>query len=231
MANNLVDIVKGIVSNIDLNLTVISITGGDTIFLCSTLHITVGSTIEDENNNQYLVTELVDNTSIKVSPLGASPAAFIGITVVAPVITVLHGSPASTNNEYLGIEQVSRDKTPFIWLLESYEYVQEALDSSIVANYDARLFFMDLTSEELWINDQHNDLAIKPMENLQIAFKEVIDNDYSFKRMTSYRVRVRPRFGVEVTNQGSDDKIINEDLSGVEVNMTIELFDLSICNC
>jgi hypothetical protein len=229
MAVNLVDIVKGIVSKIDLNLTVVS-TDGVTIFLCSTLHLTVGSTIEDGTGNKYIVTEILDNAYIKVDPLNGAPI-FAGTVVIASDITVLHGSPASTNNEYLDIEQVSRDKTPFVWLLESYEYEQTSLDSSVVARYDARLFFMDLTYEELWINDQHNDLAIKPMENLQIAFKEVIDNDFTFKRMGNYRVRVRPRFGVEVTNQGSDDKIINEDLSGVEVNMTIELYDLSICNC
>jgi len=233
MANNLVDIVKGIITQIDLNLTVLSITGGDTITLCSTLHVTVGSTVGDGLGNDYNVTAMTDNTSIVVEPLGASPATFAGAVVIAPYITPLHGSPSSTNEEYLDIQQVSRDKTPFIWLLESYEYEQQSLDSAIVAKYDARLFFMDLTYEELWINDQHNDLAIKPMENLQIAFKNVIDNDYTFKRMSNYRVRVRPRFGVEVTNKGSDDKIINEDLSGVEVNMTIELYDMSICttNC
>lgn len=230
MANNLVDIVKGIVSSIDLNLTVISITT-DTVFLCSTIHVTVGSTVGDGLGNSYIVTDLMDNAFIKVVAISGAPAQFAGVVVVAPSVTVLHGSPASTNNEYLDIEQVSRDKTPFIWLLESYEYDQTALDSSVIVKYDARLFFMDLTHEELWINDQHNNLAIKPMENLQIAFKEVIDNDFTFKRMGNYRVRVRPRFGVEVTNKGSDEKIINEDLSGVEVNMTIELYDFSICNC
>lgn len=229
MANNLVDIVKGIVSSIDLNLTVISITT-DTVFLCSTIHVTVGSTVGDGLGNSYMVTDLMDNAFIKVVPIGGAPAQFAGVVVVAPSVTVLHGSPASTNNEYLDIEQVSRDKTPFIWLLESYEYEQGSPDSSVLAKFDARLFFLDLTFLK-WDNDEHNDLSIKPMENLQTAFKEVIDNDFTFKRLGNYRVRVRPRFGVEVTNKGSDEKIINEDLSGVEVNMTIELYDLSICNC
>lgn len=229
MSNNLVDIIKGIVSNINLEIEVISI-DVTTVYLCSTLHITVGSTVGDGLGNNYEVTELMDDAYIKVSPLGVAPA-FNGSIVIAPSLTCLHGSPSSTNDEYLDIQQVSRDKTPFIWLVESYEYEMQALDSSVIAKYDARLFFLDLANEELWINDQHNDLAIKPMENLQKAFKNVIDNDFSFRRLGNYRVRVRPRFGVEVTNKGSNDKIINEDLSGVEVNMTIELYDLSICNC
>ena len=223
MANNLVDIVKGIVAQIDLNLTVLSITG-DTVFLCSTLHFTPGSTVLDESGDPHTVTEIMDNAYVKTDPV------FTGDVLTAPSITVLHGSPASTNNEYLGLEQVSRDKLPLIWLLESYDYEEMPLDSSILAKFEARMFFMDLTYEELWINDEHNDLAIKPMENLQVAFRNVIENNYSFKRLQSYRVKVRPRFGVDVTDRGSDKKIINEDLSGVEVNMTIELYDLSICN-
>ena len=105
------------------------------------------------------------------------------------------------------------------------------LDSQVVAKYDARLFFMDETNAVEWINDEHNELAIKPMENLKRAFRSVIDNDFTFKRLESFRTRTRPRFGVEIANKGSQDKIINEDLSGVEVNMTIELYDLSICKC
>ena len=69
------------------------------------------------------------------------------------------------------------------------------------------------------------------MENLVKAFREVIDNDFSFKSLDTFRSRVRPRFGVEVANKGNEDKIIDETLSGVEVNMNIELYDLSICNC
>ena len=227
--SNLVDIIEGIISQIDLNLTVKS-TDGQVIELCDTLHITVGKIVKDELGNEYRVTEIVFNESITVVPIGSAPL-FSGSTVVAPEITFLHGSPISTNEEYNKVlDRDSLKKTPFIWLLESYEYENGSRDSSIVASYSARLFFLDLYYRE-WLNDEHNELAIKPMENLVRAFKNVIETDYSFKTLESFRSRVRPRFGVEVANKGSRDKIINEDLSGVEVNMSIELFDLSICNC
>ena len=227
--SNLVDIIEGIISKIDLNLTVKS-TDGQLIELCDTLHITVGKIVKDELGNEYRVTDIVFNESITVVPIGSAPL-FSGSTVVAPEITFLHGSPISTNEEYNKVlDRDSLKKTPFIWLLESYEYENGSRDSSIVASYSARLFFLDLYYRE-WLNDEHNELAIKPMENLVRAFKNVIETDYSFKTLDSFRSRVRPRFGVEVANKGSRDKIINEDLSGVEVNMSIELFDLSICKC
>ena len=227
--SNLVDIIEGIISKIDLNLTVKS-TDGQLIELCNTLHITVGKIVKDELGNEYRVTDIVFNESITVVPIDSAPL-FSGSTVVAPEITFLHGSPISTNEEYNKVlDRDSLKKTPFIWLLESYEYENGSRDSSIVASYSARLFFLDLYYRE-WLNDEHNELAIKPMENLVRAFKNVIETDYSFKTLDSFRSRVRPRFGVEVANKGSRDKIINEDLSGVEVNMSIELFDLSICKC
>ena len=227
--SNLVDIIEGIISQIDLNLTVKN-TDGQIIELCDTLHITVGKIVKDELGNEYRVTDIVFNESITVVPIDSAPL-FSGSTVVAPEITFLHGSPISTNEEYNKVlDRDSLKKTPFIWLLESYEYENGSRDSSIVASYSARLFFLDLYYRE-WLNDEHNELAIKPMENLVQAFKNVIETDYSFKTLDSFRSRVRPRFGVEVANKGSRDKIINEDLSGVEVNMSIELFDLSICKC
>ena len=227
--SNLVDIIEGIISQIDLNLTVKS-TDGQVIELCDTLHITVGKIVKDELGNEYRVTDIVFNESITVVPIDSAPL-FSGSTVVAPEITFLHGSPISTNEEYNKVlDRDSLKKTPFIWLLESYEYENGSRDSSIVASYSARLFFLDLYYRE-WLNDEHNELAIKPMENLVRAFKNVIETDYSFKTLDSFRSRVRPRFGVEVANKGSRDKIINEDLSGVEVNISIELFDLSICKC
>lgn len=227
---NLVDILKGIISKIDLNLNVKSI-DGSRVYLCNTLHLTTTKIVQDTLGNEYRVTALSLNEWVELEPLNGAPV-FNDTTLKAPKITFLHGSPMSVNNEYVHVlERKTLDKTPFIWLVESYEYENGSRDSSIVANYSARLFFLDWANIRDWLNSDHNELAIKPMENLVRAFKNVIEQDYSFKTLEDFRSRVRPRFGVEVANKGSDKKIINEDLSGVEVSMNIELFDLSICNC
>ena len=228
---NLVDIVQGIINQIDTSITVLS-TDGVRVNLCSTLWISTDKRVEDGLGNVYKVTDFLNDEWIDVTPLGGAPV-FGGSVVIAPSITFLDGSPSSINNEFAQVSRRTREKTPFIWLLEPYDDEPQALDSAIELKFLPRLFFMDEANAPKWVNDEHNKRAIKPMQNLVTAFKDVIDNDYSFKRLESFRRTTRPRFGVVVTNKGSDEKIIDEDLSGVEVNMTLELYDLSICktNC
>ena len=231
MDNNLVDIVRQIINRIDLNIPVVSVVNGvgvDKIFVCNTMHITIGKIVKDEFGNEYKVTDFSFNEWVEVVPYNHL-IPFESTVLVAPQILFLHGSPASTNNEYLLVSQRTLNKTPFIWLLESYEYENLPLDSSVIASYDARLFFMDWANTPKWKNDQHNSLVIKPMENLSKAFINVIENDYTFKRLGSYKRRPRPRFGVEITDKGSDKTIIHEDLSGVDMSVTLEMFNTELC--
>jgi len=224
---NLVDIVKDIISLINLNIPVTS-TDGVRVNLCYTLHITLGKIVTDENGLEYKVTDIENNSWIDVEPYGHE-AEFEGVTVVAPSITFLHGSPSSVNSEYLKLDARTLNKTPFIWLLESYEYDDLGKGSALEASFNARMFFMDWCDAAEWINDEHNDLSIKPMTNLANAFLNVVDASYSFKTVESSSVKVRSRFGVEVTNKGSERKIIDDDFSGVEVNVKLDLYDTEIC--
>lgn len=228
MTVNLVDIVRQIIDRIDLNIDVKSIVG-NRIYVCDTMHITIGKVITDEFGNEYRVTDFEFNDWIEVEPIGASPDPIVTSYIVAPSILYLHGSPSSTNNEYAKISNRTLAKTPFIWLLVSYEYDLLPADSSLVASYNARLFFMDWANVPKWKNDQHNDLVIKPMENLSNAFIKVIEDDYTFKRLEAYTKRPRPRFGVEITDKGSDRTIIHENLSGIDLSVKLEMYDTTLC--
>ena len=228
MTVNLVDIVRQIIDRIDLNIDVKEIIG-NRIYVCDTMHITIGKVIKDEFGNEYRVTDFKFNEWIEVEPIGASPDPIVTSYIVAPSILFLHGSPSSTNNEYAKISNRTLAKTPFIWLLVSYEYDLLPADSSLVASYNARLFFMDWANTPKWKNDQHNDLVIKPMENLSNAFIKVIEDDYTFKRLEAYTKRPRPRFGVEITDKGSDKTIIHENLSGIDLSVKLEMYDTTLC--
>ncbi len=227
MESNLVDIVRSIINSIDLTIPVKSIVGTK-VYLCTTMHITIGKIVKDVYGNEYKVINFSFNEWIEVEPYNHD-IPFNGSSVIAPSILFLHGTPSSTNNEYLVVSQRTMNKTPFIWLLVSYEYENLPLDSSLLASYSARLFFMDWADTPKWTNDNHNNLVIKPMENLSKAFINVIENDYTFKRLNGFRRSPRPRFGVELTNKGSDKTIINEDLSGIDLSLTLEIYDTSIC--
>ena len=59
----------------------------------------------------------------------------------------------------------------------------------------------------------------------------MIDASFSFRNTTVIRSKPRSRFGVVISNKGSNKTIINEDLSGLEVNADLDLFNTDICKC
>ncbi len=233
---NLVDIIKNIVGQIDLVLPVLSITNGsgeDTVYVCeTTLHMTIGKIVTDSQGKDYIITDILNNVWVLVEPHGSNLDKFTGPTITAPPITVLHGTPSSAGHEYLELlSSVTLEKTPFIWLLEPYDTNQLEADTSLDASFNARLFFMDWADLPEWPNDSHNNYAIKPMENLADAFVNVINEDYNYVTPPTPKRVIRPRFGVIRPDKGSDAMLISEDLSGVELTPTIEIFDSTVCLC
>jgi hypothetical protein len=234
MAANLVDIVDYIVGQINLALPVASVAANRVTVCNSTLNITIGKIVTASNGDEYEVTDISNNEWVEVTPYGATTDPFPADspTITAPAPTVVHGSPSSTDSEYhelLSNETIK--KTPLIWLLEPYEYETLGRESSVDAEFSARIFFLEWFDIDTYTNDDHNKYAIKPMENLAEAFKQVMELDYNFKTLENANVKVRPRFGVEVTDKGSSKKIINEDFSGVELSPTVEVYDVSACSC
>lgn len=233
--SNLVDIVESIISKISLDVGILSVTG-DKVFVCdTTAHITI-TKIVTINSLEYTVVDFDFNNWIQVTPLGHStPVPLDASIVVAPAIHFLHGSPYSANNEYLQLSTRTLLKTPFIWLLESYDFDDLPRDSSIEKSFSARLFFLDWAGENSWLNKVHNDRAIKPMQNLLQSFIDVVNSDFNFKTLGSVNTVVRPRFGVQRKSEGNEPqptkKIIDEDLSGVDSKMKIEVYDVASCSC
>lgn len=228
--SNLVNIMQDLFDRINLlEIEVISV-ALPRVFVCETKYISIGKTIKDENNNEYLVTAFEANNWIDVSAKNGAPP-FAGTIVKPPPVLFMHGTPKTTNNEFLQINSRTLKKVPFAWLLESYEYDDLAPDSSLEAVFNVRIFLLDWCDLPKWTNNKHNELAIKPMEALRDSLREVINSDYSFKRLVSINTKVRPRFGVEISNEGNDRQIIDQDLSGIEIVFSLEAYDVSVCKC
>lgn len=225
MESNLVDIIRSIIKQINTTLPVTSI-DGEKIYLCNTLHLTIGKTIKDATDKEYKIKDFKINEYIVVEPFGHTDP-FTGDVVVAPDLTFLHGDPKSTNNEYLQLSNRTSAKTPFIWLVESYNVDNKRRDSAIDLSFGARLFLLDWANTPEWTNTEHNDNVIKPMENLLRVFFNIIDNDYNFKRLETPKIAVRPRFGDPIGDP--NNLIINEDLSGIDTSFNLEVYDNSNC--
>ena len=221
MDNNLVDIIRGLIAEVNTTLNVVSIVV-DKIYLNNTLHLTIDKIAKDSAGNEYKIIDFVINEWVQVEPINHA-FAFAGPTLTAPDLTYLHGDPKSTNTEYLQKTQRTRNKTPFIWLVESYSYDLPKLDSAINGIYDVRLFVMDWANTPKWVNDEHNDYVIKPMENLIRVLLQIIEDDFNFKSLENVKQTVRPRFGDK--EQRPDALVIDEDLSGLDLSFKIEVYE------
>lgn len=228
---NLVDVMKYILGQLDYTVKVKSIALPN-VFVCETTkHLTVGNIITDGGGLEYLVTAIDVNNYVELTPTNGNTVDFDSDVMNLPPVHLQHGTPQMVNNEYLDAEVDTVDKTPFIWVYENTESDLPARDSSLEATFDVRLFLLAWANEPEWVNDQHNDLAVKPMQNLSQQIIDVINADYSFKRVNGGRTRPRSNFGVYVTNKGNEKDIIDEDLTGVELRFNLEAYDLSGCNC
>jgi len=231
MNKDLSVIIDEVVQKIDLSLDVLSIVGAK-IFLCNTLHLTIGKIIQDSIGNQYKIIDFLLNEWIEVVPYSGAPDPFDDSVVICPKICYFSGAPASLNVEYLDKEADTRDKTPLIWLLENYEEDFFGRESSIERTSRFHLFFLDENDEVEWTTKEHHTLVLQPLENLIDAFIQVIENDRTFKTIEVFTKIPRARFGKYRDDRGNERKILDENFSGIELSASFQKFKSTKCkNC
>lgn len=228
--------VKEIVEKIDLNLEVQDIVGNK-VFLCKTLFLAGGykainSKVEDTQGNKYEVTDFLDDKWIVLEPLEGAPDPFNDDFVVCPSITCLHGTPSSVNDEYIQLGKRSGTKLPLVWLNENYRLFEGGRMSTIEYDVKPQIFFLDQTKEDSWTNAQHHRFTVKPMSNLADAFMQVVHKDKKYKTIREPLEKTpRSRIGQYETNQGNEGKIIDEKLSGVEIQPNMSRYKSYTCDC
>lgn len=216
-----VDLIRSIVASMNFEIPVNSEVSG-VYYVCKTLTAKPGKIVEDADGNKFKVVDFVYNESLTLAPYGHG-IPFEGTTIYAPAPLFLHGTPMSVNSEYLWISNQTRSKTPFIWLLRGYKEKIGGNQSAIEVEAPVRLFFMDEADEPKWVNDQHDQITITPIRGLVDQFIAAYQDMCPNKKLDDYEITDRPRFGVEVT-QGSGAKIIDEDLSGAQLDIVLRRY-------
>lgn len=231
MRKDLTVLIKEKVDSINVVLDVIDIQS-DVIYLCNTLHLTIGKIIEDPLGSKYKIVDFLLNEWIKVVPYSGAPAQFVGVTVTCPEIHYFHGAPQTFNEEYNTKNASTREKTPVIWLLEHFEEDFFGRERSIERKSKFRVFFLDETNEEEWTAEQHHLLVIQPLMNLSDAFVNEFAKDKTFKTIELFTERPRIKFGKYVDDRGNERKIVDENFSAVELSAAFEKFKSTKCkNC
>jgi hypothetical protein len=229
------DIVKDeIFDNINTEvkvLRVISVVGTtQKIEVCNNKWVRIGQYMTDSSNKQWKVIDIDSNGYISLTkPTGATDIVKRQILDVKSPIW-LFGTHISANNEYLQKGVDSRLKLPIIWLVENIGEEEYDQTSNIERRSDIRVFFLDDNNPEQFDNVDYRQKVVSPMIALKDEFLRVINSNVLFENYGSCRTRPITRFGNE-DEKGSFENILDENLSGVELRITLPINKSGNCKC
>lgn len=227
------DIVKDeIISKIDKTVKVISVsnTGNTfTIELCNNKWIRPNQYLNDGSHN-WLITDINSNGIITVTkPSGATNIVKRQtLTIKAP--TFMSGTKIAVNNEWLDLTNDMREKLPLIWLLESVEEQEFGIKSAIERKSKIRVLFLDDNNPKQYLIKDYRKNVVSPMLGLKDSFVDAINKNLIFDYIESWSSKPFTRFGTE-NEDGYLKNILDADLSGVQLDITLPIYKRKNCKC
>ena len=106
-------------------------------------------------NNEYITLEdglIISNTLVLNEPFDIT------------------GTKIATNLEWTKASTFAIDKTPLVWLLDSFDELIYGLESSMERTVDMKVFFLDETDIKNYYTADHKREVIQPMMNLKDEF-------------------------------------------------------------
>lgn len=191
--------------------------------VCSTKWGRIGKTITNASDESFLIQDLEPDEWIMTEPIGADGV----LTLAKPFF--ITGTRIATNSEWTKATPNLLNKTPLIWLLEVINYRAFGRESTMEFESDLRLFFLDETNVAQFYTSDHREQVVQPMESLAREFIDTIGRNRNFKTIEEFEMITFSRFGVEREN-GMFQNILDANLSGVELRLTLEKFKEN-CKC
>lgn len=228
------DIVKNeIFSNINLDVKVIDVVATgvtNVVTLCNNKWIRVGQYLTDSSDRLWQITSIASNGDVSLKkPTGASDLSKRDIlTVKSPKF--LFGTHISANNEYTLRGNDNRVKLPLIWLVESIQETEYGIMSSKERDSQIRLYFLDDNNPTQYLNEDFRLNVVSPMIALKDEVIRVIQNNRLFDILENWQTRPITRFGNE-NEKGYFENILSDNLSGVELVITLPIFKTGSCKC
>ena len=134
-----------------------------------------------------------------------------------------HGTPLELNIILGNIPQ-GQDKFPAVFLLEPFSEIENNDRMENVGNTATLsiMFLSDWSGKEEWSTDEHYTNIINDMDALKREFiKELNKNKYVGD--ITYTTTRHARWGLFLANKGNKNPVFDEELSGVELNITIPI--------
>ena len=213
-----VDFIENQLNAMDFSIVIndYTVVGTETeLYVCQTFHARKGSIITIDAV-EYEVNTVVNNTTIIIEGLPATPT--LG-TLQTP--NYFHGTAMAVNAE---LPSLAKDlKFPMLYCYEIIpEEFNNNVDSSIDREAELRLYFLDNADFQNWTTDEHYNYVINGMKNFQQHMIAKFNDCPKIADFDNYRIINHVKFGVW-TERGHTNRVFNENLSGVELLVTLPL--------
>jgi hypothetical protein len=227
---NLIDIISEWVAAIPTLITINSVsTSGDlhTISVCDVLYAQPGFEVIIGSNTYTIVS--VDQTTKEIVVQGSVAITASSFNLYS--VKFYHGTPIQTSAE-LDQEHIASEKTPMIYLLELFKerFFESDLDTAFERESTIRLFALTQADFDKKLTSEFYSDYILPMRNLMENLIAIIKED-KFTDATELESLYtnHARFGVYITNKGVEKSLFLDNLSGVEIEITIPRYKEGKC--
>jgi hypothetical protein len=201
------------------------------ITVCDTKWARDGKTVTDSLSNAYTISSVDHGTNvIELTPNGAW--SFSGETITLPNPKFFVGTPIATNEEWESFDRDERNKVPFIWMVEPTSETFFPKNSPFERQSEIRLVFLDSNNHEQWRTKITHKERLQSLYNMVEWFLNSIrsNRNYFWSEDLSYQTRNFTKFGKE-TSQGVDSNIIDAELTGIDVTISLKIKALEECKC
>lgn len=223
----IVDIVGDLVAKLGFTIIITSNTdngqGKHQLFMDNTYYLTVTKIIEIDGSD-YRVTAVDFNKSINVESIG-TPVTITVTTFDLPAPLFFHGTIVSTEREVLATSESKPSSYPIVYLLEEISEEFENRKSMLLERKSSiTLFFLTMYDPETTsLNPDLLQDILKPISNLDEQFMDVLRKEPGIEQLEGTRRRTNiPRFAI-TSRKGEEEKIFNENLSGVRLEITLPI--------
>lgn len=234
MRTNLKDIVKGIVENIDKNLSVSSIdseTADDIqtkLYVCNLKWVKVNDLATDDQGRTGQIVEVGENYVVfkKDDPFVWTSKKII----LTKEFYFQAGTPLDVDAEWLQKNITSEAKLPLFWLVLPASEDNFRNGQGLERESQIRLYILEQTNMTDYLVDDHYSQVIKYLWEYYDAFFESIKKDKSFANINLDTTRELYRFGSE-NESGFEQNVIDANLSAIETRFTLPIRKGASCLC
>ena len=198
----------------------------NTLYLRTYKKVTIDSVeyeVVDFTINEYITLQATDGTDQPVT------VEFFDIQV--PLF--IFGSPKLVSGEL--VKRISNGDVvwPYIWLVE-ISNTQGTLDpaAAVTLTPSFNLFFLDSNDKYNWSIQEHYDNDVYVMSNYINFFIAIIKSrrDIYDSDSITYTTTNHVNFGDYIVDEGNDTKILNDDVTGVQLQIDLPIIK-EVCDC